>query len=113
MRVKARDHNMPLYRLAAVIAVAAVFIGAGKRPLQVSPSAAPPAPVQHVVIISIDGLRPDLLDRGDTPAIHGLMRAGSYTLQARTVDEVYTLPSHTSMLTGVVPSRHGVTWDNH
>lgn len=41
------------------------------------------------------------------------MRRGSYSLLARTVTEGYTVPSHVSMLTGVVPARHGVTWDHH
>jgi arylsulfatase A-like enzyme len=73
----------------------------------------PPAGVARVVIVSVDGLRPDLLLRGRTPAIANLMQHGSYTLSARTIVEGYTVPSHVSMLTGVVPSRHGVTWNRH
>jgi len=74
-------------------------------------SAAAPRPaagVARVVIISVDGLRPDLLLRGRTPAIANLMQHGSYTLAARTIVEGYTVPSHVSMLTGVVPSRHAL-----
>ena len=73
----------------------------------------PIAAIRHVVIVSVDGLRPDLLLRGRNPHMQALMRAGSFTFWARTVAEGYTLPSHVSMLTGVVPSRHGVTWDSH
>src|SRR5712675_2224957 len=69
--------------------------------------------LRHVVIVSVDGLRPDLVTSGRAPAMQGQMRAGSFTLQARTVDEGYTVPSHVSMLTGVVPATHGVTWDRH
>lgn len=69
--------------------------------------------IRRMVIVSVDGLRPDLLARGRTPRMRALMRRGSYTLRARTVAEVYTVPSHVSMLTGVVPSRHGVTWDRY
>lgn len=58
-------------------------------------------------------MRPDLLLRGHSPAMTGLMHRGSYTLLARTVTEGYTIPSHVSMLTGVVPANHGVTWDHH
>jgi arylsulfatase A-like enzyme len=68
---------------------------------------------ERVVIISVDGLRPDLLIRGDVPNIRGLLKAGSYTFWARTVPEAYTLPSHASMLTGVSPQKHGVTWNDH
>src|SRR4051812_45528905 len=76
--------------------------------------AQPPASVhRRVLIVSIDGARPDLLLRAATPRVHALMQRGSYTFWARTVDEGYTVPSHVSMLTGVVPGRHGVTWDNH
>lgn len=69
--------------------------------------------VHGVVIVSVDGLRADLLTRGGTPVMHDLIKDGSYALWARTVDEGYTVPSHVSMLTGVVPSRHGVTWNHH
>ena len=69
--------------------------------------------ISRALIISIDGLRPDLLLRGRSPAMTALMHRGSYTLLARTITEGYTVPSHVSMLTGVVPARHGVTWDHH
>ena len=69
--------------------------------------------VRRVLIVSVDGLRPDLLVRGRAPAMQALMRRGSYTLHARTVSEGYTVPSHVSMLTGVVPARHGITWDRY
>lgn len=76
----------------------------------------PDAPLaERVVIVSVDGLRPDLLLLGDAPNIRGLLPAASYTFWATTVDHpyVYTLPSHVSMLTGVVPDRHGVTWNEY
>jgi len=37
---------------------------------------------------------------------------GSFSLWARTTDVAITLPSHTSMLTGVPPAKHGVTWNS-
>jgi predicted AlkP superfamily pyrophosphatase or phosphodiesterase len=67
--------------------------------------------IQKVLIVSIDGLRPDLALRADTPTIHQLIRDGSFTFWARTTAESVTLPSHTSMLTGVVPIRHGLQWN--
>ena len=71
-------------------------------------------PVQEIrraVIISVDGLRPDLLLRARTPVIGRLMDSGSFSLWARTVKQAITLPSHTSMLTGVSPEKHGVLWN--
>jgi len=71
----------------------------------------PVAAVEHVVIISVDGLRPDVMLRAKTTNMRRLMDSGSFTLWARTVPQSITLPSHTSMLTGVVPARHGVLWN--
>jgi predicted AlkP superfamily pyrophosphatase or phosphodiesterase len=68
--------------------------------------------IRHAVIISVDGLRPDLALRGDTPNIHALFNSGSYSFWARTTAESITLPSHTSMLTGVVPVKHGILWNS-
>ncbi|MCL4741230.1 MAG: alkaline phosphatase family protein [Phycisphaerales bacterium] len=57
----------------------------------------------HVIIISVDGLRSDALlalTPRQAPALHRLM-AGSSTLNARTdPDYTITLPNHTAMLTG-------------
>jgi hypothetical protein len=70
---------------------------------------------QRVVIISIDGLRPDLLVRGEAPQVRQLLAASAFTFWARTVEHpyVYTLPAHVTMLTGVNPDRHGVTWNHY
>lgn len=70
---------------------------------------------QRAVIVSIDGLRPDLLIGADVPNLRRLLPASCYTFWALTVDDpyVYTLPSHATMLTGVNPSRHGVIWNNY
>jgi predicted AlkP superfamily pyrophosphatase or phosphodiesterase len=76
-----------------------------------SPKAKPVEQIERALIISIDGLRPDLLLRGDTPHIHRLFEGGSYTFWARTTAASTTLPSHMSMLTGVVPEVHGIMWN--
>ena len=75
------------------------------------PGQKPIPAVTHVVLISIDGCRPDLLLLGDTPVMHGMIRRGSYTMWARTTAESVTLPSHTSMVTGVQPTKHGIQWN--
>jgi hypothetical protein len=60
--------------------------------------------VNHVVAISIDGLRADAITRlGEkvTPNIHRLLREGAGTLNARNLTELtLTLPNHSSMVTG-------------
>jgi len=66
---------------------------------------------KQVVIIIVDGLRPDVLLLADAPTLHGLVRNGAYSFWARTTDVAITLPSCTSMLTGVSPQKHGVNWN--
>ena len=82
-----------------------------------APAPAPAAPsvprAERVLIITIDGLRPDLLIQANCPNVRALLKSGSYTFWARTVPQAYTLPSHASMLTGVSPQKHGVTWNEH
>src|SRR5687767_4033816 len=67
----------------------------------------------HVVIISLDGLRPDAIAKFDAKSIQRLMREGSYTLSAQTILPSKTLPSHTSMLTGEDVDEHGITWNTN
>ena len=74
------------------------------------PTAAPVTEANHVVIISIDGLRPDALDLAHTPTMDYIKTQGTYFPNAQTVKLSRTLPSHASMLTGVVPEKHGLMW---
>ncbi len=67
---------------------------------------------RNVVVVSIDGLRPDAIAEYGASTLQRLMREGSYTLSASTIHPSKTLPSHTSMLTGQPPERHGVLWNN-
>jgi len=66
---------------------------------------------EHVVLVSIDGLRPDAIASFKAPTLQRLIDEGSYTLSARTILPSKTLPSHTSMLTGEPPERHGILWN--
>ena len=71
--------------------------------------------VRHVVLVSIDGLRPEFY-RGDfdTPTLKTLAREGA---SAQAVESVYpsvTYAAHASIVTGVRPWKHGIfantTW---
>jgi predicted AlkP superfamily pyrophosphatase or phosphodiesterase len=59
----------------------------------------------------VDGLRGDAPTQTPTPNIYGLTRRGAYTWKAQTVYPSMTLPAHTSMLTGFLPTDHHVLWD--
>jgi predicted AlkP superfamily pyrophosphatase or phosphodiesterase len=76
-----------------------------------APATQPAARVKHVVIMSIDGARPDAVLRANMPNVRALMAEGSFSFWARTTEMSVTLPSHTSMLTGVTPDVHKVTWN--
>ena len=65
----------------------------------------------HVVVVSIDGLRPDAIARYHATTMLRLQQEGA-AAPAQTIFPSLTLPSHTSMLTGVSPDVHGITWNS-
>ena len=73
----------------------------------------PPPHAARVLILSIDGLRPDAIALAPMPNLLALMQNSAYTLNAQTVLPSVTLISHTSMLTGLCPSKHGVDWNDY
>ena len=99
---------------AAGLAVSSVVMSAFSSAFGSSAGEAAPAQrvSDHVVIISLDGLRPDAIAKFGARNLQRLMREGSYTLQAQTILPSKTLPSHTSMLTGVDADKHGITWNS-
>lgn len=70
-----------------------------------------PCAIEHVVIISIDGLRPDALEQAETPALDALRAAGAYSAAAQAVLPSVTLVNHASMLGGMSPEKHGIYWN--
>jgi arylsulfatase A-like enzyme len=73
----------------------------------------PESGVRHVVIISEDGMRPELIYQQQRMQWHQLLyRNGAYTWRARTIRTASTLPSHASMLSGVDVNLHRLTWNN-
>lgn len=66
----------------------------------------------HVIVISIDGLRPDAVAEFELETLQRLQREGSMASDASTILPSKTLPSHTSMLTGVLPEVHGITFNS-
>ena len=65
---------------------------------------------EHVVLISIDGFRPDFYMEAKWPAPNMKWMAENGT-KAEGVRGVYpsvTYPSHTTLITGAKPARHGI-----
>jgi predicted AlkP superfamily pyrophosphatase or phosphodiesterase len=73
------------------------------------PADPPTTPYEHVILIVLDGVRPDTLIAANTPNIDNLVAEGSYTWNAWTVTPSVTLSAIPSIFTGATPEVHGVT----
>ncbi|MEO6000013.1 MAG: ectonucleotide pyrophosphatase/phosphodiesterase [Chitinophagaceae bacterium] len=71
-------------------------------------------PAKHVVLITIDGSRPDFYLDSSWHAINirGLMKDGAYAMGVNSVFPTMTYPSHTTIVTGVQPVKHGVYYNS-
>ena len=67
----------------------------------------------RVLILSIDGFRPDAIELTPMRNLQALLQEAAYSLGAQTILPSSTLPSHTSMLTGLCPDKHGVDWNDY
>ncbi len=87
------------------IALIALFVSAGHLMAQTA---------KHVIFITIDGFRPDfyLQDEWKTPNLRALMKDGAYAEGVNSVFPSMTYPSHTTIVTGVQPAKHGVYYNN-
>lgn len=70
------------------------------------------ARAEHVFIVSFDGGKPAVMQKSQMPMLQRALKEGAGTWAARTVFPSITLVSHTSMLTGVQPAKHKVTWND-
>jgi predicted AlkP superfamily pyrophosphatase or phosphodiesterase len=68
--------------------------------------------VEHIVIVSVDGMRPDLPLLAAAPVMQRMVREGTHSFWARTTVVSITLPSHVSMLTGANPRKHKIEWND-
>lgn len=68
---------------------------------------------QKVILISIDGMRPDGFLNCNNPFIHEMMKRGSYTLEGSSMIPSVTLPCHMSIFHSVTPERHGMTTNTY
>jgi hypothetical protein len=68
---------------------------------------------KRVLILSIDGLRPEIISLSPMYNLLALMKTSAYTLSAQTIYPSATLPAHASMLLGTCPSQTGVDWNDY
>lgn len=67
----------------------------------------------HVILISIDGLRPEFYKDAGWNMVHlrQAMQNGAYSDGVEGVFPTVTYPSHTTMITGVKPLQHGIYYN--
>lgn len=90
---------------------AGTLFRAGLAALAFVASAAQASPV---LMISLDGLRPDDVTQADArgikvPQLRALLKQGAYAKGVVGVLPTLTYPSHTTLVTGVAPVEHGVS----
>lgn len=96
----------PVVIVVVVLAVAAAIVFL--RPGPESPAAPSSSELRpNVLLITIDTLRADRVGRGLTPSIDALAARGVSFTNVRATAPL-TLPSHVSLMTGVIPPVHGV-----
>ncbi|MFQ5529595.1 MAG: alkaline phosphatase family protein, partial [Gemmatimonadota bacterium] len=64
---------------------------------------------KKVLLIGIDGVRPDVLAEVPTPNIDALIATGAFSSQANSTRPTISGPAWSSMLIGVWPDKHGVS----
>ncbi|KAH8081992.1 Phosphodiest-domain-containing protein [Cristinia sonorae] len=69
------------------------------------------------IIVSIDGLRADYLDRGLTPHLLAISKDGLRAKSMQPVFPTLTFPNHWALMTGLYAESHGIVannfWDPH
>jgi predicted AlkP superfamily pyrophosphatase or phosphodiesterase len=81
-----------------------------KPPPAVAAPSKPRRTADLVVLVSLDGFRPDIMGPS-TPALHKLYLQGASPHVARTITKSATLPSHASMVSGTDPAKHGLNFN--
>jgi len=103
-------HELPaVHRLARWLAVLAL----GLAGVTADGSARAQATRVPVILLSIDGLKPDYVLDADThglkvPNLRRFVADGAYATGVTGVTPTVTYPSHTTLVTGVAPALHGI-----
>lgn len=61
-----------------------------------------------VILVTLDGVRPDGIRQANTPTLDRLMAEGASTMTAQSVMPTMTLPCHMTIFHSLPPERHGI-----
>ncbi len=111
MRNSASSHFLRLQRALSVFGF--VFFSCGAVFLLAVKTAAQEKAPSLLVMISVDGMRPDYITQADAhgakvPNLRRFMKEGTYAEGVVGVVPTVTYPSHTTLVTGVWPAKHGI-----
>lgn len=90
--------------LAAIFSVATLGAQGGSGGINTSEHRGKP----YVILVSLDGFKPEYLDRFELPAIRGVAQRGVRAKRMQPVFPSLTFPNHYSLVTGLHPARHGI-----
>ena len=66
-----------------------------------------------VILVTLDGVRPDAIQQSTTPTLDRLIAEGASTMTAQSVMPTMTLPCHMSIFHSVPPERHGILQNDY
>ena len=72
--------------------------------------------IKHVIVIGIDGMSPDGVQKATTPTIDSILKVAAYSWNCEAVLPTSSSPNWASMIMGAGPDKHGVTsnaWQPH
>jgi Type I phosphodiesterase / nucleotide pyrophosphatase len=67
---------------------------------------------EHVILFILEGFSQDSLKSGAMPVLSKLVKEGSVTWSANTVQPALRLPMMASLVTGLPVEKHGITWNS-
>ena len=67
------------------------------------------AGVEHVVVVGVDGMSPDGVQKARTPVLNRLLDEGAFSFEARAVLTTSSSQNWASMIMGAGPEQHGIT----
>ena len=74
------------------------------------------ANIQHVIVIGVDGMSPNGVQKATTPTIDSILKVAAYSWKCEAVLPTSSSPNWASMIMGAPPEKHGVTsnaWQPH
>ncbi|UOY07193.1 alkaline phosphatase family protein [Muricauda sp. SCSIO 64092] len=72
--------------------------------------------IEHIIVIGVDGMSPDGIQKAETPMLDTMIANGAATMYARSVFPSSSSPNWASMLMGADTEHHGITsnaWQKH